>query len=313
MGWAFCCEKQIKLDALTMYCVSGIIVIMNYLSNTDRIRIVSALVEGNSLRSIVRMTGFSMNTVARLLVELGEACDTYHDKNVRNVASKRVQCDEIWSFVGAKAKNVPREKDGQWGDVWTWTAIDADSKLIISYAVGNRGADTANYFMQDLASRVASRIQITTDGHKVYADAVEGAFGADVDYAMLIKLYGNDSFDRRYSTGDCIGTRTAVLAGSPDPLHISTSFVERQNLTMRMQMRRFTRLTNAFSKKVDNHAAAIALHFMHYNFCRVHKTLRVTPAMEAGLTGHVWSIEELVSLIAQPVAKKRGPYKKRVA
>jgi IS1 family transposase len=236
-----------------------------------------------------------------------------HDKNVRNVASKRVQCDEIWSFVGAKAKNVPREKDGQWGDVWTWTALDADTKLMISYAVGNRGAETAKYFMEDLASRVASRIQITTDGHKVYADAVEGAFGADVDYAMLIKLYGNDSFDRRYSTGDCIGTRTAVLSGSPDPLHISTSFVERQNLTMRMSMRRFTRLTNAFSKKVDNHAAAIALHFMHYNFCRVHKTLRVTPAMEAGLAHHVWTVEELVSILPEPVAKKRGSYKKRMA
>jgi IS1 family transposase len=248
-----------------------------------------------------------------LLVDLGTACDAYHDKNVRNVQSNRVQCDEIWSFVGAKAKNVPREKDGQWGDVWTWTALDADTKLMISYAVGNRGAETAHYFMQDLASRVASRIQITTDGHKVYASAIEGAFGADVDYAMLIKLYGNDSFDRRYSTGDCIGTQTAVIQGAPDPAHISNSFVERQNLTMRMSMRRFTRLTNAFSKKLDNHAAAIALHFMHYNFCRVHKTLRVTPAMEAGLSGHVWTVEELGSIMPEPVAKKRGAYKKRAA
>ena len=286
---------------------------MNYLANADRARIVSALVEGNSIRSIVRMTGFSHNTVAKLLVDLGQACDAYHDKNVRNVAAKRVQCDEIWSFVGAKAKNVPREKDGQWGDVWTWTALDADTKLMISYAVGNRGAETANYFMGDLASRVASRIQITTDGHKVYARAIEGAFGADVDYAMLIKLYGNDSFDRRYSTGDCIGTQTAILAGSPDPAHISTSFVERQNLTMRMSMRRFTRLTNAFSKKLDNHAAAIALHFMHYNFCRIHKTLRVTPAMEAGLAHHVWTVEELVSIMPEPAAKKRGVYKPRIS
>jgi IS1 family transposase len=284
---------------------------MNNLSIADKSRIVSALVEGNSIRAIVRMTGFSHNTIAKLLVELGEACDAFHDKNVRKVASKRVQCDEIWSFVGAKAKNVPRDKDGQWGDVWTWTALDADTKLMISYAVGNRGAETANYFMEDLASRVASRIQITTDGHKVYAQAIEGAFGADVDYAMLIKLYGNDSFDRRYSTGDCIGTRTAVLSGSPDPLHISTSFVERQNLTMRMSMRRFTRLTNAFSKKVDNHAAAIALHFMHYNFCRVHKTLRVTPAMEAGLAHRVWTVEELVSIMPEPTAKKRGTYQPR--
>jgi IS1 family transposase len=232
---------------------------------------------------------------------------------VRNVASKRVQCDEIWSFVGAKAKNVPRDKDGEWGDVWTWTALDADTKLMISYAVGNRGAETAKYFMEDLAKRVATRIQITTDGHKVYANAIEGAFGADVDYAMLIKIYGNDSFDRRYSTGDCIGTQTAVMSGAPDPLHISTSFVERQNLTMRMSMRRFTRLTNAFSKKIDNHVAAIALHFMHYNFCRVHKTLRVTPAMEAGLAVHVWSIEELVAIMPDPVAKKRGTYKPRIS
>jgi IS1 family transposase len=286
---------------------------MNYLSIADKSRIVAALVEGNSIRATVRMTGFSHNTIAKLLVELGEACDSYHDKHVRNVVAKRVQCDEIWSFVGAKAKNVPREKDGEWGDVWTWTALDADTKLMISYAVGNRGAETAKYFMEDLAKRVASRIQITTDGHRVYAQAVEGAFGADVDYAMLIKIYGNDSFDRRYSTGDCIGTQTAVMSGNPDPLHISTSFVERQNLTMRMSMRRFTRLTNAFSKKIDNHVAAIALHFMHYNFCRVHKTLRVTPAMEAGLAHHVWSVEELVSILPEPVAKKRGTYKRKAA
>ncbi|WP_263376496.1 helix-turn-helix domain-containing protein [Granulicella aggregans] len=284
---------------------------MNTLTISDRTRIVSALVEGNSIRAIARMTGFSSNTITKLLVDLGTACDAYHDKNVRNVQSKRVQCDEIWSFVGAKAKNVPREKDGEWGDVWTWTALDADTKLMISYAVGNRGAETAKYFMEDLALRVATRIQITTDGHKVYANAIEGAFGADVDYAMLIKLYGNDSFDRRYSTGNCIGTQTAVISGNPDPDHISTSYVERQNLTMRMSMRRFTRLTNAFSKKVDNHVAAIALHFMHYNFCRVHKTLRVTPAMEAGISGHVWSIEELVAIMPEPVAKKRGEYKKK--
>jgi IS1 family transposase len=201
-------------------------------------RIVSCLVEGNSIHATSRMTGFSQNTIMKLLVELGEACDAYHDKNVRGVASKRVQCDEIWSFVGSKAKNVPLDKNGEWGDVWTWTALDADTKLMISYAVGNRGAETAKYFMEDLALRVASRIQITTDGHRIYAQAIEGAFGADVDYAMLIKIYGNDSFDRRYSTGDCIGTQTAVMSGSPDSLHISTSFVERQNLTMRMSMRR---------------------------------------------------------------------------
>jgi IS1 family transposase len=197
------------------------------------------------------------------------------------------------------------------GDVWTWTALDADSKLIVSYLVGQRGAAWARSFMEDVASRVATRIQITTDGHRAYAEAVEGAFGMDVDYAMLIKIYGADSFDRRYSAGECIGTQTAVLAGSPDPKHISTSYVERQNLTMRMSMRRFTRLTNAFSKKIENHEAAIALHFMRYNFCRIHKTLRVTPAMEAGLSHHVWSVEELVALLPEPVAVKRGSYKPR--
>ncbi len=270
---------------------------MNKLSIAERTRIVSALVEGNSIRATCRMTGAAKGTVTKLLADLGKACSAYHDANVRNVPAKRIQCDEIWSFVGAKMKNVPDDKAEEWGDVWTWTAIDADTKLIVSYLVGQRGASWANVFMKDLASRVSTRIQITTDGYKAYAEAVEGAFGMDVDYAMLIKLYGNDSFDRRYSTGDCIGTQTAVLQGNPDPKHIATSFVERQNLTMRMGMRRFTRLTNGFSKKIENHEAAIALHFMHYNFCRVHKTLRVTPAMEAGIAHHVWSVEELVGLL----------------
>ena len=271
---------------------------MNRLSTSDRARIVSCLVEGNSIRATVRITGFAKNTVTKLLTEMGQACFKAHDEMVRGLTSKRVQCDEIWSFVGAKQKNVPEEKAEEWGDVWTWTAIDADSKLIVSYLVGQRGPRWAKQFMEDVASRIDSRIQITTDGLKAYAEAVEGAFGMDVDYAMLIKLYGNDSYDRRYSTGDVIGTQTAVLAGSPDPKHISTSFVERQNLTMRMSMRRFTRLTNAFSKKIENHEAAIALHFMHYNFCRIHSTLRITPAMEAGLSHHVWTIEELVGLLS---------------
>jgi IS1 family transposase len=208
-------------------------------------------------------------------------------------------------------KNVREENADKQGDVWTWTALDADSKLIVSWLVGQRGPRWAKAFMEDVASRVASRIQITTDGHRAYAEAVEGAFGCDVDYAMLIKLYGNDSFDTKYSPGECIGTQSAILAGNPDPRHISTSYVERQNLTMRMSMRRFTHLTNGFSKKIENHEAAIALHFMHYNFCRVHKTLRVTPAMEAGLAVHVWSIEELVAIMPDPVAKKRGTYKPR--
>jgi IS1 family transposase len=270
---------------------------MNRLSQADRTRVVAALVEGNSIRATCRMTDVSKPTVLKLLADLGKVCAAYHDEHVRGLQSKRIQCDEIWSFVGAKMKNVSEEKAEEWGDVWTWTALDADSKLIVSWLVGQRGPAWAKAFMEDVASRVTSRIQLTTDGLKMYGEAVEGAFGCDVDYAMLIKLYGNDSFDTKYSPGECIRTQSAVLAGNPDPKHISTSFVERQNLTMRMSMRRFTRLTNGFSKKIENHAAAIALHFMHYNFCRIHKTLRITPAMEAGLAGHVWSVEELVGLL----------------
>ncbi len=271
---------------------------MNKLSIADRVRVVSALVEGSGINATCRMTGVSKPTVLKLLFDLGQACYAYHDQHVRGLKSKRVQCDEIWSFVGAKMKNTSEEKVAQgWGDVWTWTALDADSKLMVSYLVGQRGPKWANAFMEDVASRIDSRIQITTDGHRAYAEAVEGAFGMDVDYAMLIKLYGNDSYDTKYSPGECIGTRTAILQGDPDPNHISTSFVERQNLTMRMSMRRFTRLTNAHSKKLENHEAAIALHYMHYNFCRIHSTLRVTPAMEAGIARHAWSIEELVGLL----------------
>ncbi len=246
------------------------------------------------------MLGVGKHTVLRLLVDAGRACADFHDAHVRNVRSRRVQCDEVWSFVGAKMKNATEEQVAcGWGDVWTWTAIDADTKLIVSYLVGQRGPAWAKVFMEDVASRVTSRIQLTTDGLKMYGEAVEGAFGCDVDYAMLIKLYGKDSFDTRYSPGECIGTQTAVLQGAPDPKHISTSFVERMNLNLRMGNRRFTRLTNAFSKKYENHVHQIALYFMHYNYCRVHKTLRVTPAMEAGLTDHVWTLEELVGLIPE--------------
>jgi IS1 family transposase len=286
---------------------------MNYLSNAERARIISALVEGNSINATSRMLGFSTNTITKLLVEMGDACRAYHDEHVKGVAAKRVQCDEIWSFVGAKMANVTDDQVAQgWGDAWTWTALDADSKLVISYLVGQRGAAWAKVFMEDVASRLTSRIQLTTDGHRAYAEAVEGAFGMDVDYAMLIKLYGSDTaLDRRYSTGQCIGTQTAVLAGSPDPNHISTSYVERLNLTTRMQIRRFTRLTNAFSKKLENHEAAIALHFMHYNFVRIHKTLRVTPAMEAGLAHTPWTVDDLVAILPKPEAKKRGTYKPR--
>jgi IS1 family transposase len=245
------------------------------------------------------MTGAAKNTVVKLLVELGSACADYHNKNVRNVKVRRLQCDEIWSFVGAKNKNAtPEQKQEGWGDVWTWTAIDADSKLCVSYLVGGRGAGWAMDFVADVASRITGRPQITTDAHKPYLRAIEDAFGADVDYAQLHKVYGavNDG-ESRYSPATCIGCDMKAVSGNPDPKHVSTSYVERQNLTMRMSMRRFTRLTNAFSKKIENHIATVAMYFMYYNFCRVHQTLRVTPAMEAGLTDHVWEVEEMVNLI----------------
>lgn len=274
-------------------------IIMNRLSTEKREQIVRAMVEGNSVRSITRMTGVCQEAILKLLRDLGTACAAHHDSAVRELQSRRVQCDEIWSFVGAKQKNVSEEKmaDG-WGDVWTWTAIDADTKLIVSYLVGQRGADWAKAFLEDVASRVSNRIQLTTDGHHVYVDAVENAFGADVDYAMLIKLYGTPTTrpETRYSPGECIGIETNVKSGKPDPRHISTSYVERQNLTMRMSMRRFTRLTNAFSKNLENHCHTVAVYFAYYNLCRVHQTLRVTPAMEAGLTHHVWEITELLAL-----------------
>lgn len=272
---------------------------MNRLGTSERVKVVCALVEGVGINATCRMTGVSKPTVLKLLSDLGRVCYAYHDAHVRGLKCKRVQCDELWSFVGAKMKNASEEKviTQHWGDSWTWTALDADSKLMVSYLVGQRGPAWARLFMEDIASRIDSRIQLTTDGLKMYADAVEGVFGCEIDYAMLIKLYGNDSFDTKYSPGECIGTQSAVLMGNPDPKHISTSFVERQNLTMRMSIRRFTRLTNGHSKKLANHEAAIALHYMHYNFCRIHSSLRVTPAMEAGLTNHVWSIEELVGLL----------------
>src|SRR6266853_934175 len=272
---------------------------MNRLPVEKRAAILGLLVEGNSLRATSRLGDVSINTVTKLLVDLGEACTEYHDIHVRNVRSQRVQCDEIWCFVGAKAKNVTPEKQGQgWGDTWTWTALDADSKLCLSYRIGGRDGVIAFEFMQDLAARLANRVQLTTDGHRVYLNAVEDAFGSDIDYAMLVKIYGADSAnDSRYSPPECIDCKPIAITGRPDPKHISTSYIERQNLSMRMGMRRFTRLTNAFSKKVDNHFWAIALYYMHYNFCRIHKTLRVTPAMEAGVSDHVWEIEEIAGLL----------------
>lgn len=273
---------------------------MNKLSTEERVRVVSALVEGNSIRATVRMTGVAKNTVVKLLEELGCACAAYHATHVRGVKAKRVQCDEIWSFVYAKQKNVPAEKKREAGDVWTWTALDADSKLIVSWLVGPRDGAVAHNFMTDVASRLDGRVQLTTDGHHLYLEAVDGAFGGAVDYAMLIKKYGAERpGEARYSPAICTGIEIKPIVGKPDADHISTSYVERQNLTMRMSMRRFTRLTNAFSKKVENHAHAVALHFMHYNFCRMHQTLRCTPAMAAGLADHRWTLDELVGLLEE--------------
>jgi IS1 family transposase len=275
-------------------------VIMNKLSIQKRAQILGCLVEGNSIRATTRLTGASKNTVVKLLVDVGRACSEYQDKVMRNLSCQRIQCDEIWSFCYAKDKNVPEDKKGQfgYGDVWTWTAICADTKLVPSFLVGSREWDTANAFIEDLASRLSHRVQLTTDGHRAYLDAIEGAFGCDVDYAVLQKLYGEDpEGERRYSAAKCIGTTKTVIMGNPNADHISTSYVERQNLTMRMSMRRFTRLTNAFSKKVENLAHAVALHFMYYNFARIHKTLRVTPAMEAKIADHVWTLEDIARLI----------------
>lgn len=269
-------------------------------------RVLAALVEGNSIRATCRLTGVAKGTVLALLRDVGAHCKNYHDRFVRGVTAKRVQADEIWSFVGAKDRSIPMEQKGQGrGDVWTWTALDADSKLILAYRLGNRDAETATVFMQDVVDRLANRVQLTTYGHQAYLSAVESAFGwSGVDYAMLVKLFGPaPEGTRRYSPPQCLGADVKPIMGRPDEAHISTSFVERQNLTMRMGMRRFTRLTNAFSKKVENHLYAIALHFMHYNFCRPHASLtkakgtRTTPAMAAGLADHVWPLEEILELL----------------
>jgi|SRR5882724_6034512 len=273
---------------------------MNRLDSAKQAQVVAALVEGNSIRATVRMTGVAKNTIAKLLIELGAACAEYLNKTLVNLNSKRIQCDEIWSFIKAKQKNVtPKLAEKQIaGDVWTWVAMDADSKLVCSWLVGKRDAVCATEFIQDLADRLAHRVQLTTDGHRVYLNAVIDAFADDIDYAMLVKMFGADhAGEARYSPANCTGCREVSLLGNPNPKHISTSYVERQNLTMRMQMRRFTRLTNAFSKKVENHIASIAIHYMHYNFCRIHQTLRVTPAMQAGISDHVWDLTELVALL----------------
>jgi len=275
---------------------------MNRLPIETRTRIVGCLTEGMSLRATARLVDVSLNTVTKLLVDVGTACDMYQNEKLRNLPCKRVQVDEIWSFVGMKEKNVPPMRKGQTGcgDVYTWVAIDADTKLVASWLVGRRNVECANVFMKDLASRMASRIQLTSDGYGAYPDAVDDAFVGKIDYAMLVKIYTANTEGRqaeyRYSPGECCGANKTPINGNPEEQHISTSYVERQNLTMRMHMRRFTRLTNGFSKKIENHACAVALHYMFYNFAKLHKTLRVTPAMQAGVSDHVWSLEEIAKL-----------------
>lgn len=284
---------------------------MNRLSNDDRAKILHLLCGGMSIRAITRLTGASKNTVSKLLIDAGKACAAYHDANVRNMTAARIQVDEIWSFTYAEQKNVATAKEAREGagDAWTWIVLDADSRLIVSYLVGGRDAEYAMWFMDDLAARLANRVQLTSDGHRAYLEAVEGACGCDVDYAQLVKLYGT-----MIGAAERTGSKKIRREGNPDIAHVSTSFVEHQNLTVRMHMRRFTRLTNAFSKKVENHAHAVALHMMHYNFVRIHKTLRVTPAMAAGVSDRFWEIADIAKLVedAEAASVKRGPYKARV-
>jgi IS1 family transposase len=287
---------------------------MNRLTREKQAQVIAALVEGNSVNSVVRMTGVTKVTILKLLTALGSACADFQDKVIRNLKCKRIQVDEVWQFVYSKQKNVPQEKRGRfgYGDVWVWVGIDADSKLIVSWTLGKRDAIAARILIDDLKNRLASRVQLTSDGLRVYIDAVEGAFGCEIDYAMLVKTYESSQDETRYSPAVCTSCERKPIMGNPDPKHISTSYIERQNLSMRMSMRRFTRLTNGFSKKVENHAYAVALYTMHYNFARIHQTLRCTPAMEAGVSDHVWSLEEVAALIPEPACGPRGPYKKKV-
>lgn len=291
---------------------------MNKLPIEKRRQILAMLVEGSSMRSISRVVDVSINTVSKLLIDAGEACLAIHDETVRGVRSKRIQCDEIWSFCYAKEKQAKKMKDRPEGsgDVWTWTAIDADNKMILSYFVGDRTNRSAEAFLMDLRMRVRGRPQVTADALNSYVTAMESIFGRRVDFAQLRKIYrGAGGATGRYSPGECVGAKKVPITGDPDPAHISTSHVERQNLTMRMSMRRFTRLTNGFSKKIDNHIYALALYFVHYNFCRIHKSLKVSPAMAAGVSETLWSMDDVIAKIDEmaPPPKKRGPYKKRKA
>lgn len=288
---------------------------MNTLSTQKRAQILGMMVEGMSIRAISRLTGASKNTLAKLLVDAGEIFSNYHDEHVRNLPCKRLQLDEIWSFVGCKEKNATPEMKAQgMGDTWTWTAICADTKLIASWFIGDRDAETGTMFTCDLASRLANRVQITSDGHRAYLEAMDAAFGDEVDYSMLVKIYGQAvEGQKRYSPAQFIKATKTCCTGNPDPKHVSTSYVERQNLSMRMGIRRFTRLTNGFSKNVENHAHAMAIYFMHYNFVRIHQTLRVTPAMAAGVTKTLWSLEDMAKMLEKPAPAKRGSYKKGTA
>lgn len=287
---------------------------MNKLPIEKQVQIINLLVEGNSLRAISRITDVAFNTVLKLVPKIGLACEKFHDETVKNIKASRIQADEIWSFVYSKQKNVPEGKEEEAGDVWTWTAIDADTKLIVSWYVGTRDADSAQPFMKDVASRLANKVQLTTDGHRVYLDAVDKAFGNEVDFAQLVKIYGTgnaeNQTDKKYSPAKFIGAKKTVVTGNPREKFISTSYVERQNLTMRMHMRRFTRLTNAFSKKIENHCHSLSLYFVYYNFCKIHKSLSVTPAMQAGLTKKPMTLLD-IAMLAVEAPKKRGSYKKK--